>query len=296
MAWRMRSNPKTTKVSTRMAREWAEMDAAHTDRPLSERRLQVYRKMLADGKFRPVTWAKVWCEETGQSYRVNGKHTSNLLSEEGALDGREFYAVVEDYEADTLADVANLYSTFDSRQQTRTTGDINRSFASTIPELAEVDQTTINLFVTALAYHANPSLNYADARTPAERAEALFDNVDVCQWLLTIISHRSAMHLRRAPVVAAMIGTWHKNRADATRFWEMVRDDTGPTPDAPDRKLSKWLILFRVKKGSRSDTPNRFKVGPREFYVKSILAWNAWRKNESTNLNYHHDAKIPALK
>jgi len=44
--------------------------------------------------------------------------------------------------------------------------------------------------------------------------------------------------------------------------------------------------------------PRRIKkvrILPREFYVRSIKAWNAWRKKETTDLKYFPDAKIPAV-
>ncbi len=136
MGWKLISKPQTVRVTKKIAKEFAEMDPAPHDRPLSERRLQVYQRIFTDGGFRPCTWAKAICEETNGIYRVNGKHTSTFLS--GLETLPEYYVTIEDYQCDTLEDVARLYATFDSKMQSRTASDINMSFAATIPELREL--------------------------------------------------------------------------------------------------------------------------------------------------------------
>lgn len=304
MAWELSGTPKTVKVTTKLAKEWADMEAVHIDRPLSERRLQVYEKMVRAGGFRPVTWARAYCKETDQMLRVNGKHTSTLFANLPPELLTNLYVVIEEYEADALGDVANLYATFDSKTMTRTASDIYASFAATIPELAELDRRTIGLLVGALDYASNPSVNYGGSqhgtaiKTTAEKAEELFDNVDVCQWLTSVLpggTHTNA-HMFRVPVAAAMVNTWRRSRSAATEFWLAVLNETGTSPNLPDRKLAKWLTQNRVSIGGRASTPQRFKTGPKEFYVRCIHAWNAWRKNETTNLNYYPTKPVPSAK
>ena len=78
--WHKKENPRTAKVTRSLVKEFVEMDPAPNDRPLSEKRLQVYRRILADHQFRPCVWASVFCKDTNCDYRVNGKHTSLMLS------------------------------------------------------------------------------------------------------------------------------------------------------------------------------------------------------------------------
>lgn len=309
MGWELTGKPLTTRVTHKLAKEFAELEAAHTDRPLSERRLNVYRRVLDEGGFRPVTWARAWCVETEQWYRVNGKHTSTLFASVDAAKLADVYAVVEMYRCDTLEDVAKLYATFDSQTQTRNAGDVNRSFAAVIPELKDFDVRTVNLFVGALNYARFPaacgggggptrdgSLPGAPT-TAAERAEILFDCVDECLWLHGLLGdmgrHR---HLCRIPVAAAAVGCWRKAKKDAGEFWAAVRDETGERPDLPDRKLARWLLQHHVKHGvGAASGPARYRVLPREFYVRCVHAWNAWRRKEKTELRYFPAAKIPAF-
>lgn len=304
MGWELVGHPKTVKITKKLAADWAAMEPVGADRPLSEIRLQVYAKMLKEGGFRPVSWAKVHVEETGETYRVNGKHTSTLFSTADPPEGVQLYAVLEEYRADTSLDASALYATFDSKTQTRTVTDINRQFASVIPELAGYDTVTINLMVGSLNYNIMET-NQGNKKTTAAKAEALFENVERIQWVLGIIGHRTGKGrglgitfnpLWRVPVVAAMLKTYDKAKGSATEFWTAVRDETGSSPDKPDRRLAKWLGAFRLVGGKSDRGVVRYYTQPREFYVRCITAWNAWRGGEKTELKYFPAAKVPVAK
>jgi hypothetical protein len=290
--WKMLNKPKTILVTRDVALEFAEMTAPPHDRPLSERRLNVYRKMLKAGGFRPVTWATCRCEETGDTYRINGKHTSTLLSTCDPMP--EFYAIIETYRADTLQDVAQLYSTFDSRMQLRSAGDINRSFAGSVPELVNLPVHLINTAVTGLSY-AKWQEGYSRFQA-VERAELMLDAVDFILWLydLSLAGRAEASaHVMRGPVAAAMYLTWIKDRKDANEFWSAVRDETGISPELPDRKLARYLLTTTINVGH--GTQGNRKGTQREFYVKCLHAWNAWRKRGPTDLKYYPEAKLPPV-
>ena len=298
MSWKLIDRPMTVKVTKTLARKFAAMDPAPHDRPLSERRLQVYGRLITEGQFRPVTWASATCNETGGNYRVNGKHTSTLLA--GLEPIPDFYVTIEEYECDNLSDVAQLYSTFDSKMMSRTTADINASFAGTVKELVEVPRSIVNLSVGALSYGEWGADAYA--HQPAERAELMLDNVDAVLWLQKVLygalegdKRARRMALERIGVAAAMIATYRKSRAAATEFWIAVRDETGSTPGLPDRKLAKFLSTIAVDKaGSRAKKVQV--AGTREIYVKCLHAWNAWRCGETSNLNYFVDKPAPAAR
>lgn len=297
MSWQLLERPKTLKVTKALAKEFAEMEPCPNDRPLSERRLTVYANLLAKGLFRPVTWAKAICEETNGIYRVNGKHTSIILS--GLKELPEFYVTVEEYECTSLDDVARLYATFDSSMQSRTASDIYQSFAGTVTDLKDLPRNTINLAVAGLAYAAWGQDMYQ--HQPPERAELLLEHVDFVLWSNLVLDGGVAgeRKVRREPlsrlaVVAAMYATYRKAKGPATEFWAAVRDETGVSPSVPDRKLAKYLSSVAcVAAGNRAR--KAAKADNREIYVKCLHSWNAWRKGESTSLNYYVEAKVPAI-
>lgn len=294
--WSLKGKPSTQRVTRALAREFAEMDAAPHDRPLSERRLMVYQKIFAAGGFRPVTWARAHCAETGGTYRVNGKHTSVLLS--GLERLPEFYVTLEDYDCESLEDVARLYATFDSGQMMRTARDIYLSFAATATELAEASSQTIVMAAAGMAYQVHQ--DNISRTQPAERAELLLEHPEFVVWLQSIFlpAERNGeikpRHIQRQPVVAAMFASWQKSHSAASLFWPAVRDETGPTPSLPDRKLARYLLTVGVRAGRGASRAKS--AGPREMYVKCLHAWNAWRKGENTNLQYHANADVPAVK
>lgn len=295
--WKLTGHPKTQKVTKAIAKQFADMEAAPGDRPLSERRLQVYEKIAKAGGFRPVSWAAATCKQTGGQYRVNGKHTATLFS--GLEPLPELYAVVEFYECDTLEEVADLYSTYDSKTMTRTVSDINRSFARCVSALSDVPDRTVNTVVSAVAYSVHLD-GYRRDLQPAERAEGILENYDFALWVHEMFGQAGGQngnrHLLRVAVVAAMFGSYRKNKADAQKFWTEVRDETAPTPQEASRKLAKFLLLNHSSNSRKDQGTLRYRVSDREFFVKCIHAWNAWRKDEATNLAYHATADVPEFK
>ncbi len=297
MSWKLIGSPKTQKATRKLAEEFVTMEMAPRDRPLSERRLQVYQQILNKGEFRPVTWASANCLETGATYRVNGKHTSILLSKAEPLP--ELYVTVEKYECDTLEDVARLYSTFDSKMQSRTANDIYRSFASCIPELVEVPAKVINLTICGVAYFTYQDA-YGAKQTAQERAENIFEHSDFAMWVPRVIPSTAEKnrHLYRLAVFAAMFATYTKSKSAASDFWKAVCEESGSQANLPDRKLARYLLTHFSSKGGNqvNSKAGRYRVADREIYVKCLHAWNAWRKTETTNLNYYPEAEIPSIR
>lgn len=303
MSWKTIEKPKTVLASKSLIDEFVEMEPAPYDRPLSERRLMVYRRILNSGDFRTVVWASAWCAETGCTYRINGKHTSTMLK--GLNPIPEFWVTVERYQCETLKEVANLYNTFDSSLASRTTNDINMSFAATIRELEGVPSRVIGLTVSAASFH-----EFGDDATKkvsaAERAETLMDNWTFAVWMRKKLglygiasSENKSTHatgskyVMRAPVVQAMMATYRRNETRSTEFWKLVIEESAANNMDPTRKLARYLIQIALSGGSGRTTKKV--VQGREVYVKCLHAWNAWRKGESTSLNYHADSPYPSV-
>lgn len=294
MGWALHGKPVTHLVTRKLAKEFATMDAVPHERPLSQKRLQVYKTLMVQGLFRPVTWAKAYCKETNGTYRVNGQHTSTLLTLLDVLP--EFYVTVESYACDTLNDVGRLYNTFDSKMQSRSVSDINLSFASTIPTLSSSSARAINLTVSGIWYfNYSADAHLYERSTPAERAECLLDNQEFVVWLNDLICGNrvcSSNHLCRQPVVAVMYGSYKKSVEQATEFWTEVRNETGASPEVATRKIARWLMTHSVGRGNRSAKTN---VSSKECFVRTIRAWNAWRQKVATDLRYSAGGKIPDM-
>lgn len=298
MSFVLTDRPKNVRVTTALATEFRDMCPAPADRELSEQRLTAYRKAMEMGLFRPtVDWCRAYCEETKEHYRVNGKHTSTLLASLDAIPA-EMTACISEYRCDSMDDVARLYSTFDAQEQTRRAGDIYRIFAAIDPTTSSMSSRVVALCVSGVAFFRHGS-RYASETTAAGRAEYLLDGTvrQFVSWLSEIVAKKGSRHVHRVPVVAAMWATWSKCRKDATEFWSAVIDETGTSPTLPDRRLAKWLITHTVNSGggARQNAVST-RAAPREVYVKSVIAWNAYRAGATTDLKYYPNAKTPSAK
>lgn len=297
MGYELIGTPKVERVTRDLATRFRDMLPVPHDRALKPLRLEAYKKMIAAGLFRPVHWAVAVCLETRETYRANGKHTSTVLACDDVEIPDSLVAIQETYQCDTLEDVAKLYATFDSRYQVRTTNDINRAFAAIDPDLCEISQKIVSLCVTAVWYSRMQSAMHS--LSAQDRAEALLEKdvkafVGFVSDLLSETSTRQTQHMRRGAVVAAMFLTWSRSRRAACEFWQAVRDESGAHQKMPDRVLARYLLTKTVKNGSTNSRVTSGVAVPREMFVKCIHAWNAWRKDTTTDLKYHAQAKIPA--
>lgn len=303
--WRLVGKPQTVKITRKLATEYALMQPAPGDRPLSERRNDLYKAFIKAKQFRSPEWAEAYCKETGLTYRVNGKHTSGVMSgwntdEDGPYP--DLYATIAKYECDTLGDVAELYATFDSKHTTRSTTDINWMFASAVPELATISKWTIDRIVSGINFHPTKS-TYAE-KTAAQRAEVLLTETEFCVWMhekllesATAEGTAKRKMLMRSSVANAIYLTYKVNKADALEFWLAVRDETDPTPDMVTRKLARYLrtaTLYRMRVTTAREAKPVADI--REMGAKCITAWNAWRKGDSSDLKYYPSAAYPTPK
>lgn len=301
MPWKRSEVPETVLASRALVDEFYTMDKVPYERKLSERRIDVYTRILNNREFRPVTWASVACRETGNTYRVNGQHTATMLHR---IDGKlpELFVTVERYVADTLHDVGSLYNTFDSGAASRTTGDINMAFAATVPELSGIQSRFINLVVSAASFHQWSEQELRKV-PQAERAELILENISFAKWLADIIpggkgrKHVANRILCRAPVINAMMITYRSKPRIATDFWEAVRDET-EDQGTPTRLLARYLltsVLSGGRSGGKTGAGADKIASSREMYAKSIHAWNAWRAGEPTTLRYVATAPVPKV-
>jgi hypothetical protein len=285
---------KVLALTKDVARAFRDMDGVPSDRNLSVQRIEAYRKIAKANMFRPLQWATAVCSETSGVYRVNGKHTSTLFAEEGVEIPDGLVAVIEHFKCDTMEDLAKLYSTYDSRGMVRTTNDINKSFAAVDEDLEQIPVSIVSLCVTAIAYTKHGA-SYTQ-KPAAERAEVLFDpqNKQFVRWVSEMVTGLDSRHIKRSPVVSAMYDTWRRSHRAATDFWKAVRDHSGESPSLPDRKLGKYLLTRTVNTGNGGrKNMGGSACAPREMYVKCLHAWNAWRRNATTDLKYHYEAKVP---
>ena len=95
------------------------MDGCPHDRPMNDRRIAYLDSALREGQWRPPHWATAYCKADKKTYRVNGKHSSTVLSLANGHFPKGTGIIFEHYECDTLEDMAKLYASFDRRESAR---------------------------------------------------------------------------------------------------------------------------------------------------------------------------------
>ena len=293
--WKLIGKPKVVEVTQKLAQKYATMDGCPNDRVMSESRMKHLRKIFESGQFRTCEWATACCLEDGNTYRVNGKHTSNVLAAMTPFP-EDVSVIMTDYEVVDLEELAKLYSTFDPKESSKNSRDINWLVAGVSPEFKDIPKNVINLAVTALAFDKWEMASWN--KTSLERASCILDDIKFVHFLAEIMIG-DCRHIRRGPVVSAMVRTFRKSQNDSKNFWEAVREENGELPTAPDRKLAKWLNRIRINMGANSRKTTSVEVVTfHEAVVRCIQFFNAWRKGEKVEKMPPYitkNNKIPAV-
>lgn len=293
--WRAIKREEVT-ATTEMAKQIRDAEPWKYDRPTNTRRLDFLLDRLVAGEFRTCEWALAYCKEDGRTYRVNGKHTSTILAEmDSSVNSPK--VVYTKYECETLKDVGDLYNTFDSNENIRTMLDAAQSVSASDPRLAGVFKTNLTLAIASIVYAKRGETAY-QGLPRSQRADLLLEEIGFTIWLDHLLDHANNgnRYLAVMGVGAAMYLTFKKYPKLSEEFWMEVRDGLNPNPEAPSRKLQRWLLTGTTAGRAERYAHKRDRgKDRRELLVRCIHAWNAWRKGTSTNLNYYEDADIPSI-
>ena len=295
MSWVL-AQSETVKMTVGLAREFHRMKAVPNERPLSTNRLTKLKAKVQNHGALPFRWGRAEVIETGEVYRVNGQHSSQMLNTNPEMINDKMFVTVEDFLCDTMKDLADLYGQIDSSESSRTAGDINFSYAAVTDGLCNCNKRVINLAVTALSWEA---WGEQYTRTPKEdRARLMDGDPDFVLFLDAVrrdLVQEDWRILKRTPVAHAMLSTWRKNKREAGKFWRLVGDGSGPNSKSADRVLNKYLMKTGVTTGRPKAAKGIARVeGPQTMYARCIVAWNAWRRGKTTSLRVYEDKGPPA--
>lgn len=292
MTWKIVDGPKYVKLTRKLAQEYAQMERCPDDRDLQESRLEHLRRVIEEGRFRAPDWASAYCKETKTKYRVNGKHTSTIIS--GLEEIPDVKVSVTEYECDTLHEVASLYATFDARFSARSPGDIYVVYARSVPDLNDVNSSTIKLAAAGMGYGMWENGGGRETSVTNEmRAELLVRHPDFVIWLDGMhVMIKENKFLKRRSVVAAMFLTYLKYKDLSNKFWNLVKTGDAASPNDPTRVLQRYLMTTVVARRAAND---KQAASDHEMMVKCIHGFNAWKKGESTALKYHSNKPTPEV-
>ena len=287
-------NTKVVTANRRVVNEFVEMTRLEHDREVQEARKNWILDEILEGRFHGNELASCHILSEDRLVRVNGKHTSLVLSSLSDADLRELnlQLVIKRFEADTVNDAVALYNTYDSRLSAKSSGDVVQVVVSADEQLRTIPRHVMTQIVGAFAWGATGDTR-SHSRVEKTAAMAL-DNIDFCLWTQELFKEgttENCKKLRRSPVINGMWRLFNKCQRDATIFWRLVRDENGEHPSTPDRVLARFLNSHSVNhaKGAKGNAA----VHPRQMIASCITAWNAWRRGETTALRYYADKPMP---
>lgn len=232
------------------------------------------------GQFHSPEWAIAMCN--GTAYRVNGGHSSNMLSSANGHFPHNLPVFVRWFHCNTFQDVLDLFNQFDNRKSSRTTGDKTNVHKHAHPQLCSIPSSYLDRMIAGIRCCLNDG---ATVHTDDDdRTALLHGEVEFLSWCAKF----SKCHqLRRAGVVACMYRSFYADCERADTFWTLVRDESSPSNQCPSRTLASFLKDLRLPENRHWDN--------HAVYVKCIQAWNAWQRGETTMLRYVAEAPTPKL-
>lgn len=257
-------------------------------RPKKERHIKVLCDAIENGLFTVghIAIAKQgW--NGGDTMLANGQHQCTAVINTGL----PINAVIDEYQCKTPEDFALLYRQFDNNA-TRTLADI------ALPEAKALgikwSKEVINRVLSGIGFLENHNTLSTHKNKRVESLKKYIAEGNAINDILSCVNSSENKHLRRSAVIAAMIVTFKKCSADAETFWEEVRDGENLKSSSPTLKLRNYLLSTNTAFGRGVNAPSLNKAaGTREMYSKCIIAWNAYRREDSTQLKYFADKETP---
>jgi hypothetical protein len=257
------------------------INSSSVEREITTSRVKHLREKADAGRL--VTFHWVTAEHAGQTLRMNGQHSSEMLK--GMEADNKFPANLKVHREHYLVDdgdaLALLFQQFDDRRSSRSIADVAAVYQGLQPDLASIDKKIAKLSIDGYVWFRRRVEGIMG--TPVgDMAYTLFRDTGLhpfIHWLASIQNSKSK-ELKLDPVVAAIFGTFERNESAARAFWEQVAHSYDPDDQNPAAILDRWLLSI-LDKHYEDERPS-----PQDIYQGCIYAWNASRE----------DKKIPAIK
>jgi hypothetical protein len=277
---------ETLAMTSKLAIEFATMTGSDTERMLDEKRIDYLRGQVMAGLAVPFNWV-IAERPDGTRVRMNGNHSSNMLSK---LDGdmpAGLTAVVSTYKVDDRNAEIALFRQFDSRRSSRSVSDIAGAFQGVIPELRGVPRASAKRAIEGIAWH----LKYV-VGLPVAKGDDVYDLFhkpeysEYLVWIGHMLSDKTP-ELKKAPILAAIYATYEREPEEAKAWWHQVaRGGEDYAEKAPSTVLDKWLQDERKPQPRR-----RTALSEGNIYQGCVFAWNAHRDGKEAIEKINYDTK-----
>ncbi|MDD5722682.1 MAG: hypothetical protein PHY29_02955 [Syntrophales bacterium] len=271
---------KLVDLTPEMAENLLKINNYPVQRPLRERHLKDIIKAIEEDRFVGGEIATVKCFfDGGGNFLVNGQHQAEAV----VRTGKTVSVVFKKFTVDSSEDLALLWQQFDHHAPRSLANDTHtEAYALGIQWPERISR----LMVTG----ASLKEGKMDA-SKQEKVLLLKRYLRAGEAFAPLLEGDGARHLRRGPVVSAMLMTWEKNQEQCREFWSDVRDGENLKRSMAAYKLRDYLLSTNISRGMGARMSRSVTV--REMLSKCIVAWNAYRKGESTALKYFPEKPVP---
>ena len=199
-----------------------------------KRRVARLRSKWDDGIFHTPKWALAILN--GKTYRVNGGHSSLMLV---GLNG-EFRgglkAVVDTFECDDHADIAELFHQFDPKDGVRSKDEVTNATKAIYSQLNNITTSSVLKATEGVARHRHYILG--QYLTYDDKLRLVHECVD---FILFAREFVTIPFMYKIGARVALFETYRKSPSLALKFWTEVKDESNSKPGTGARKLTTFL-------------------------------------------------------
>ena len=267
---------RTIAITTRIALEHSSLKKLPGERQIVQKRLSDLRQAIKVSRQISFKWAKAKILESGDVVCINGQHSSFLLSGYEEIPSNCF-AIIEEYECDTINDAIELHAQFDRKISTRTSKELHLVAQLNDPEFCVLDRQKFKFAVSALVWW-HVGWGYQNKTSDTDKIAIAKKEKDFVVWACNHIGKdKTAV---RVGVFYAAIKTYRDDRSKAELFWDEVQTGSNPNIDSGSRQLQK--ILWK-NSSVFSKTKNSSERGltAQKFAEICLSAWENWKKNKN---------------
>jgi hypothetical protein len=261
---------ETVDLTPEFVTKFRELPGSPTERDVRRKRVDFLREKATSGQLVNFNWVIAQLEE--KEYRMNGQHSSLMLSELNGNFPKDLKVHLDTFKVDDKEGLALLFRQYDSRHSTRSLSDISGAYQGLHENLQEVPKDVAKYGIEGIVWYNH---NVESLPTPSgEDAYTLFADGryhEFLKWTSGILSIKTP-EMKRVPVLAAMYATYKTSKKDAGEFWEEVaRCGIGSDDAKPSTLLDNWLVTATDKKNVT--------LKPGQVYQGAIYCWNAYRSD-----------------
>lgn len=275
-------NRRTVELTVQLASHVLELAEFEGERPFYESHAIFLARQMEANLFLWEQISIISCFYNGREYRMNARHTCWGRTHANLPDGARTPVQWLRYDAAEESDMRQLYASID-RGKPRTKGNVVLSYLLGRPEFVDFPGKVLRQLATSLSMWLWETLDQRKLHTG-----------DECSYLLLTDYHKpavyvgnfmrncpvkSAKHLWRSPVVAAMFASFAKAPQIAKEFWTVVHDGIGVNDKQDPRYvLRHFLMTSSLSSIAGGDLKG---VSEESMYRGCIQAWNIHRAGKT---------------